>query len=210
MVVWVLHLMIVRCADMAGKRKLYSPYQISNMSESAIRKAYSELRSIANKRLARLENQGLGMTARTGYKFPTIRNIEESSKATIASELADVSKFLRDPRTTVSGEKQFLTNFREMMTEKGYADLVDTPDDIYKTLEFMEEIRDTNNNRLLPSGDVLDVLQQAERLKIPTEKLKDNIDIFVQHLDELENVKPTKGGRTFSSQRLNALIRKWT
>ena len=180
------------------------------MSESAIRKAYSELRSVANKRLGRLEKQGLGMTARTGYKFPTIKNIEESSKATIASELADVSKFLRDPRTTVSGEKQFLTNFKEMMTEKGYSDLVETPDDIYNTLQFMEEIRETNNNRLLPSGDVLDVLQQAERLKIPTDKLKDNIDIFAQHLDELENVKPTKGGRTFSSQRLNALIRKWT
>lgn len=195
---------------MAGKRKLYLPYQISNMSESAIRKAYSELRSIANKRLGRLEQQGLGMTARTGYKFPTIRNIEESSKATIASELADVSKFLRDPRTTVSGEKQFLNNFREMMTEKGYSDLVETPDEIYRTLQFMEEIRDTNNNRLLPSGDVLDVLQQAERLKIPTEKLKDNIDLFVQHLDDLEDIKPTKGGRTFSSQRLNALIRKWT
>lgn len=210
MVVWVHHSTIVRCADMAGKRKLYSPFQISIMSESDIRKAYSELRSIANKRLARLENQGLGMTARNGYKFPTIRNIEESSKATIASELADVSKFLRDPRTTVTGEKQFLNNFREMMTEKGYSDLVDTPDDIYKTLQFMEEIRDTNNNRLLPSGDVLDVLQHAERLKIPTEKLKDNIDIFVQHLDDLEDVKPTKGGRTFSSQRLNALMRKWT
>lgn len=180
------------------------------MSESAIRKAYSELRSIANKRLGRLEKQGLGMTARTGYKFPTIRNIEESSKATIASELADVSKFLRDPRTTVSGEKQFLNNFREMMSEKGYSDLVDTPDDIYRTLEFMEEIRDTNNNRLLPSGDALDALQQAQRLKIPIEKFKQNIDIFVQHLDDLEDVTPTKGGRTFSSQRLNALIRKWT
>lgn len=194
---------------MADKRKLYSPYQIANMSESAIRKAYSELRSIANKRLGRLEKQGLGMTARTGYKFPTIRNIEESSKATIASELADVSKFLRDPRTTVTGEKEFLKNFKEMMTEKGYSDLVETPDEIYKTLQFMEEIRDTNNNRLLPSGDVLDVLQQAERLKIPMEKLKDNIDLFVQHIDDLENVQPTKGGRTFSSRRLNALIKKW-
>ena len=191
-------------------RKLYSPYQISNMSESAIRKAYSELRSIANKRLGRLEKQGLGMTARTGYKFPTIKNIEESSKATIASELADVSKFLRDPRTTVTGEKEFLKNFKEMMTDKGYSDLVETPEDIYKTLQFMEEIRDTNNNRLLPSGDVLDVMQQAERLKIPMEKLKDNIDLFVQHLDDLENVQPTKGGRTFSSRRLNALIKKWT
>ena len=191
-------------------RKLYSPYQISNMSESAIRKAYSELRSIANKRLGRLEKQGLGMTARTGYKFPTIKSIEESSKATIASELADVSKFLRDPRTTVTGEKEFLKNFKEMMTDKGYSDLVETPEEIYKTLQFMEEISDTNNNRLLPSGDVLDVMQQAERLKIPMEKLKDNIDLFVQHLDDLENVQPTKGGRTFSSRRLNALIKKWT
>lgn len=191
-------------------RKLYSPYQISNMSDSAIRKAYSELRSIANKRLGRLEKQGLGMTARTGYKFPTIKNIEESSKATIASELADVSKFLRDPRTTVSGEKEFLKNFQEMMTDKGYANLVETPEEIYNVLQFMEDIRETNNNKLLPSGDALDALQQAQRLKIPVEKLKENIDIFVQHLDELENVKPTKGGRKFSSQRLNALIRKWT
>lgn len=190
--------------------KLYSPYQISNMSESAIRKAYSELRSIANKRLGRLEKQGLGRTARTGYKFPTIKNIESSSKSTIASELADVSKFLRDPRTTVTGEKEFLKNFKEMMTDKGYSDLVETPEEIYKTLQFMEEIRDTNNNRLLPSGDVLDVMQQAERLKIPMEKLKDNIDLFVQHLDDLENVQPTKGGRTFSSRRLNSLIKKWT
>lgn len=192
------------------KSKLYSPYQISNMSDSAIRKAYSQLRSVANKRLARLEKQGLGMTARTGYKFPTIKNIEESSKATIASELADVSKFLRDPRTTVTGEKEFLRNFKEMMTEKGYQDLVETPGEIYKTLEFMEEIRETNNDKVLPSGDALDALQQAERLKIPIEKVKENIEIFVQHLDELEDVKPTKGGRKFSSQRLNALIRKWT
>lgn len=192
------------------KSKLYSPYQISNMSESAMRKAYSELRSVANKRLSRLEKQGLGMTARTGYKFPTIKNIEESSKATIASELADVSKFLRDPRTTVTGEKKFLQNFKEMMTDKGYGSLVETPEEIYNVIEFMEEIRETNNNKILPSGDTLDALQQAQRLKIPIEKFKDNIDLFVQHLDELEDIKPTKGGRKFSSQRLNALIRKWT
>ena len=97
-----------------------------------------------------------------------------------------------------------------MMTEKGYGDLVETPEEIYNVLDFMEEIRETNNNKILPSGDALDALQQAQRLKIPIEKFKENIDLFVQHLDELEDVKPTKGGRKFSSQRLNALIRKWT
>lgn len=190
-------------------RKLYSPYQISNMSESAIRKAYSELRSIANKRLGRLEKQGLGMTARTGYKFPTIKSIEESSKATIASELADVSKFLRDPRTTVTGEKEFLKNFKEMMTDKGYGDLASTPEQIYTTLRFLDDVRERHENDLIPSGDALDALQQGQRLKIPYEKLLENIDLFVQRLDDLENVQPTKGGRTFSSRRLNALIKKW-
>lgn len=192
------------------KPKLFTPYQLASMTDAAIRKEYSKLRSIANKRLGRLQAQGLGKSARSGYKFPTIKDIESSSRATVASELADVSKFLRDPRTTVTGEKIFLKNFKEMMTEKGYADLVKTPDDVYKVLDFMEEIREENNNKVLPSGDALDALQQAQRLKIPMERFKENIDLFVQHLDDLENVKPTKGGRKFSTQRLNALIRKWT
>lgn len=192
------------------KPKLFTPYQLASMTDAAIRKEYSKLRSIANKRLSRLQAQNLGKTARSGYRFPTIKDIESSSRATVASELADVSRFLRDPRTTVTGEKSFLENFKEMMSEKGYADLVETPDDVYKVLEFMEEIREENNNKVLPSGDALDALQQAQRLKIPMERFKENIDLFVQHLDDLENVQPTKGGRKFSIQRLNALIRKWT
>ena len=192
------------------KPKLFTPYQLASMTDAAIRKEYSKLRSIANKRLGRLQAQGLGKTARSGYKFPTIKDIESSSRATVASELADVSRFLRDPRTTVTGEKSFLENFKEMMIEKGYADLVETPDDVYKVLDFMEEIREENNNKVLPSGDALDALQQAQRLKIPMDRFKENIDLFVQHLDDLENVQPTKGGRKFSTQRLNALIRKWT
>ena len=193
-----------------SKYKLYSPYQLSQMSESAIRKAYSQLRSIANKRLTRLEKADLGMTARTGYRFPTIKDIEQSSRATVASELADVSRFLRDERTTVTGERRFISNFQEMMGAKGYGDLVESPDDVYNVLQFLDEMREEHKEMTLPSGDLLDALQEAERLKIPKDKLAENIDLFVSHLDELEQVKPTKGGRTFSTTRLNALIKKWT
>ena len=38
----------------------YFPYQIEQMSEGAIRKAYSDLRKVANKRLACLQKAGLG------------------------------------------------------------------------------------------------------------------------------------------------------
>lgn len=193
------------------KNKLYSPYQLSNMSESAIRKAYSELRSVANKRINRLNKSGLTITQQN---FPTLKELETGKPnrtlgSSISGALADVSVFLRSSRTTVSGLKQFYNDFSEMMTEKGYGDLVKDVNSIRNTLLFLEQIREENSDKVLPSGDALDVLQETERLKIPIEKVVDNIDLFVTHLDDLENVQPTKGGRAFSSRRLNALIKKW-
>ena len=186
----------------------FTPYKINKMTESQIRKEYSKLRSVANKRLTRMQKLNIGMKAREGFRFPTIKEID-SSIYSVGSMLADVSKWVSDYRSSVTGEKQFLNDFQEMFTEKGYGDLVETPEQIYNTIRFVESIREDYNDQLLPSGDALDALQQAQRLKIPTDKLIENIDLFVAHLDDLENVQPTKGGKTFSSRRLNALIKKW-
>ena len=194
---------------MKTNNKLYNPYQISKMSDAEIRAAYSRLRSVANKRLNRLQQQNLGMTARTGYRFPTIKQVEGSSKSTIASELADVSKFLKDERTTVSGEKKFLKGFQEMMIDKGYGELVETADDAYRTIEFLEDLRELHKDKLLPSGDALDALAEAERLNMSKDKLMDNLEIFVDHLEDLRSVRPSKGGRTFSNKRINNLLKKW-
>lgn len=187
----------------------YTPYKMERMSEASIRKEYSRLRSIANKRLERLDIQNLGLKAMSGFRYPTIANIEKAGISNVRSALADVSSWLNDYRSSVTGEKAFLSDFREMFIEKGYGSLVVTPEQIYNTIRFLEEIRSEYNDKLLPSGDALDALQEAQRLKIPMNKLIDNLDIFVQHLDDLENVQPTKGGRTFSSRRLNALLKKW-
>ena len=192
------------------KSKLYSPWQISRMSDAEINKAYSQLRSVANKRLQRMHAQGLGMTARSGYRFPTIANVESSSKYTVASQLADVSQFLRSDRTTVTGEKRFLADFVESMESKGYGDLVTNIDDIYSTIEFMEQMREQYSDKIYDSGDALDVLQQAQRLKIPHDKLKKNWEFFANNLDRLESVKPSRGGREFSQRRINNLIKKWS
>lgn len=191
------------------KNKLFTSYQISKMSDAEIRKEYSRLRSIANKRLSRLQAQDLNETARSGYRFPTIKQVESSSRSTVASELADVSKFLKDQHSTVTGEKKFIRDFREIMTEKGYGDLVSSNDDIYKMINFFEEMREIYGDKLYSSGDLLDVLQESERLNIPHDKLKQHIDMFVSNVDSLKNVKPSKGGKTFSSSRINSLVKKW-
>ena len=198
------------------KYEVYTPYNMGSMTEKQIRQEYSKMRSIANKRLQRLEKAGIGMRALKGYKFPTIAEIESSSKSTVSSELASVSRWLSDYRSTITGEKQFISEFQDMMQGKGYGDLVKTPEDVYKVVEMLDDLREKHKNDLLKyragltDQDIFDALQQAQRLKIPVDALKKNIELFVANMDALEKVQPTKGGRTFGSNRINALVRKWT
>ena len=200
----------------SSKYKVYTPYRMESMTEKQIRAEYSKLRSVANKRLQRLQATGIGKRALTGYKFPTIAQIESSSKSTVSSELASVSRWLSDYRSTITGEKQFLEEFRELMRGKKYGSLVETVEDTYNVIELLDDLREKHKNDLLKyragltDQDIFDALQQAQRLKIPVDALKKNIELFVANMDALEKVQPTKGGRTFGSNRINALVRKWT
>lgn len=205
-----------RSLPYSKKYDIYTPYKMESMTEAQIRAEYSKLRSVANKRLQRLDSAGIGMKALSGYRFPTIYQIQSSSKDTVASELANVSRWLGDYRSTITGEKQFIAEFQEMMRGKKYGSLVETPEDVYKVIGLLDDLREKYKNDLLRyrSGltdkDIFDALQQAQRLNMPVEALKQNIELFVANMDALEKVQPTKGGRTFSSSRINALVRKWT
>ena len=205
-----------RTLPYSKKYDIYTPYKMESMTEAQIKAEYSKLRSVANKRLQRLDSAGIGMRALSGYRFPTIAQIESSSKATVASELANVSRWLGDYRSTITGERQFIAEFQEMMRGKNYGSLVETPEDVYKVIGLLDDLREKYKNDLLRyrSGltdkDIFDALQQAQRLNMPIEALEKNIELFVANMDALEKVQPTKGGRTFSSSRVNALVRKWT
>ena len=208
-----------RSLPYSKKYDIYTPYKMESMTETQIRAEYSKLRSVANKRLQRLDAAGIGMKALSGYRFPTIDQIQSSSKDTVAAELANVSRWLGDYRSTLTGERQFLEEFRSMMRSKNngmYASLVDTVQGTYDLIGLLDDLREKYKNDLLRyrSGltdkDIFDALQQAQRLNMPVEALKQNIELFVANMDALEKVQPTKGGRTFSSSRVNALVRKWT
>lgn len=186
--------------------KLFTPSQIRKMSAGAVNAAYSALRSVANKRIQRKTAQGLG---RNSSLFPTIQQINESYYGNVSSALADVSKFLKSSRTTVKGEKKFLKEFKETMTDKGYGDLVETREDIYNLIDFMEDLREQYSDKLFDSGDALDVLQQGQRLNIPLDKLKENYDVFAGNLEAMEKLRPSPQGKEFSQRRIKNFIKKW-
>lgn len=185
----------------------YNRSQIEKMTNREINKAYSELRSIANKRIDRLISAGLG---KRKVKFPTIESIRNADMWTTGEYLREVSNFLRSERTTVRGEKKFLSRFTETMNEMGYGDLVDSAENVYDLIDFMDDLREEYGNKLFDSGDALDVLQEAQRLNIPIEIVKEKFDIFTAHISDLEKVRPSKGGAEFSQRRINNLIKKWS
>lgn len=175
------------------------------MNNSDVRKEYSRLRSIANKRIQRLQAQGLNYGNKAS--FPKIKDLP--SESAIESQLLDVSKFVGSERTTVSGQKLFLAEFKENMSQMGFGDLVTTVEDIYNMIDFMENMREQYGDKLFDSGDALDVLEQAQRLKIPYDKVVKYYDEFQANLSELENVKPSKNGKEFSQYRIRNLLKKW-
>lgn len=181
--------------------------EIRTASDSTLRKMYSEFRSVANKRIQRLNKAGLGKST---AMFPTIQQIKESSMSNMQSALADVQKFLRSSRTTVSGQKRFMKDFRETMTEKGYGDLVETNEDIMQMIDYMDYLREQYSEKLFDSGDALDVLQEGQRLNIPPDKLKENYDLFASNLSKMEKLRRSPGGREFSQARIDKLIKKWS
>lgn len=180
--------------------------QIRTASDALIRKMYSEFRSVANKRIQRVNKAGL----RGGSTFPTIQQINDTCKMSIRSALADVQKFLRSERTTLTGHKKFMNEFRETMIEKGYSDLVSTNEDIYQMIDYMDYLREQYSDKLFDSGDALDVLQQGQRLNIPPEKLKENFDLFASNLDKMEKLRRSPRGKAFSQARIDKLIKKWS
>lgn len=184
----------------------YTPRDIAKMSESQIRKAYSDLRSIANKRIQRLEKAGLNFEERP--KFATIQQIRESSKWNVASQLATVSKYLRAD-TTVTKARLKVDEFKKTMHEYGFDFLADSNDDAIKGMKYLDSLREIYSDKIFDSGDALDVLEQTERLKIPVEKVIDNYEKFHDNLKNLESMEPKSNGREFTSKQIDKLIKSW-
>lgn len=165
--------------------EIFFPFQIAKMTAEQVKSAYSKLRGTANKRLSRLESAGLGTYG--NYRFPKIRNLSENQ---LRQELAEVSRYVRDPRHTVRGERDFITREIESLRNQGY-DFIDESN-FYEFTEYMEDLREQYGNKAFDSGDAADVFSNGQKIGIDPKVLKDNFEYFAEHLSEMERMKPAR------------------
>lgn len=162
--------------------KTYFPYQIERMSNREIRKAYSDLRKTANKRLANLEKNNLG-----GYGAFRFAKLEQIHADDVGQELAELSRFMRDPRHTVRGARSHRDNVLETLHEKpGFEDINES--NFRAWTEYMDHLREKYGNKLFDSGDATDVFMEAERLDLPANIIKNHYNLFKNNLEEIRRI----------------------
>ena len=183
-------------AKLTYEESWYTPINIRNMlkdpqKEKEVRKEYTRLRDISQKRLKRLA--AAGYTETEVYKknvkhYPKLADIK--SKNELAQRLSDLSRFISGQRSTVKGMKESERKALETYHEHGY-DFV-TPDNLRSFGEFMGEYRDQMLDMEYDSGEAADAYRIVEKHKVDLEVVKQNFEWFLENAEELDKLKATK------------------
>lgn len=181
--------------------KIYTPNQIDAMSGQAVKEAFQHLKSVANKRIGRMQAQGLGRSDMR--KFGSMRGMSEEQ---MRQGLADVSRWIRDPAHTVKGYKTKRSEFLDAMHEKGF-DFVNE-ENYEDFVDFMEDLREEYGSKVFDSGAAADVFSNTQRIGISPEIVKKNFDYFAEHMDELDRMKPIRSEKGGTMRAIKDKIRK--
>lgn len=182
-----------------GEIEHYNPqYLQNNYTDAQVRKEYSRLRAIAQKRLVRLAKAGFDQSNIYRYNRYNVRKLSELRSKEVALALSQLAQFISNPLSTVTGQKQqrkekiaklqsygydvteknfqSFTEFMELVNEQA----MDLGYDSEATVELWETIRD----KVSPAT----VMQDIEQWLDNRYKLAEISDIKSYTADELLEV----------------------
>lgn len=159
--------------------------------EKTIRKEYTRLRDISQKRLKRLAAAGYADTQT--YKqnvahYPKLKDIK--STFDLAQRLSDLANFVRSPRTTVSGLKSQRQKTLDRLKEHEYSFIDESNLDAYG--EFMEEYRNQKLDQEYDSGDAYDAFKVMEKHGIDPKEVKDDFEFWLENKKTAEKLRKSK------------------
>lgn len=115
---------------------------MQNKSVADLRREYTALRDIAQKRVARLKSEFSGTQLYRDYvnRFPLLREIGKTDRKNLAEALADVSRFLQMPESAVTGYRK---KYSSVGPDGGLTIGGMSPSEYQKFREYMKDIRNT-------------------------------------------------------------------
>ena len=120
----------------------YNPQSLQKYSMKQLRKEYSRLRTIANKRIDRLLQSEFADTQAVAYNagiYIPLKGVESESE--LRHLLSDVARFITSEQSTVTGQRDIIErNVQIWNDEKGFENINES--NVRAWVEFLEYIQD--------------------------------------------------------------------
>lgn len=191
----------------------YTPSEIKAKLEAGgslereVRKEYTRLRDISQKRLKRLA--AAGYTDTDVYKknvshYPKLKDIK--TKSELAQRLSDLSRFIASSQSTVKGLKEREKKVLQTLKKSGYKYVNEF--NLSDFGEFMEYYRDAMYDMEYDSGDAADLYTVVEKNKLDPEKVKEDFGFWLENIEEAKKIRKAKRRTGKTSEVLEELIAK--
>ena len=186
--------------------------RIKQTSFTQIRKEKYSMRKLlsdAKYRLKQAHGRIARLTRKFGNKAQIIRNndfisfIDESdvdsfSKIELTSLLSELNSFIFSKSSTIKGYKESRIETIKSFNDNGYKFVNDGNLDDF--LLFLDDFKASSDAEIYGSDDAVKFYQQADRLKIDAEDLKDNMGLFADHFRDIQKIKLSDLEKTFGKQ----------
>ena len=186
----------------------YNPQALSRKEEKELRREYSRLRKIANKRLIRLgQSPEYRESKAYQYNKKGFKPLEDiKTKGELARALSSLAKLVSSRQSSITGLKEIEKQSIESLHRHGYTFV--TRANFRQFMAFMEAWRNYKYDRLYDSERAVQLFQESARLQINRDEILDNFEYWMENQQYLENLPKrikTVSGET-RSERYRELI----
>ena len=115
-----------------------------------------------------------------------LSDMENMTKIELSSMLSKLNKFTQSESSTIKGYKESRQKTIDSFNENGYEWVND--DNLDDLLEFLDDFKEGAESQQYGSDDALLMFEQADRLEIPMNVLKENMDLFQENLESIQNL----------------------
>jgi hypothetical protein len=169
-------------------------------NRAAVRKEYTRLRDISQKRLKRLKAAGLDDTQAylRNYKhYPKLKDIKSDSE--LAARLSDLARFITAKGSTVSGQKDIMKKSLSTLHDTGYTFV--NEGNFRDFGKFMEEYRNQMLDMSYDSGDAADLYGVVVKHQLDPEKVKADFEFWLENLDRAEKLRKSKSAGNYEKTK---------
>ena len=203
----------------------YEAFKGGNITSEELRKEYSRLRQVANKRLARMEGtryEDSQTYLRNAGKYVTIEQIKNEALAHaknmpeevaelyvnsfIAKKTADLYRFLTAKTGSIRGMQRAENELIQSMHEKGLTFV--NKGNIRQFGEYMEYMRTLHNNRMYDSERAVDLFQTAIKKGVNPMEIAFDFDYWKDKEEELSKLPRIKNAKMRTAEEYKKLLEK--